>query len=227
MKTTDLVAQFREETDDMGQQAPMFRTTSILRWLSEAQDEAAMRKRLLFEATNPDMCEVPVSIGLQSYQMHDRWWLITAAWLQDDGCARRHAQPLVLRSRESLDAWRPNWRTETWRTPFAATHEAGTTLNIAGMVQRNGTLWLEGYRLPMCPLTGERDDAPEIQSVHHRHLVDWAQYRGYSIPDREVHNPGAAKDALARFEDYFGPAVDADLRRDMQQDQHHHNRAWY
>jgi hypothetical protein len=225
MKTAALVAAFRRATDDKVA-AFNFQEPDILEWLREAEDEAAMRKRLLFEACDPQMCEVSVEAARQSYRLHPRWFLITKAWHGDAGCRPRDRRELVIRSRGALDALLPDWRTDDSRRPWAITLHGGV-LQMAGWVSRPGTVFLEGYRLPMKPLGESEASQPEIHEIHHRHLIDWALYRGYSVPDSEVLNPQESQLALARFEAYFGLRVDADLLQDTVDDQVHHNQAWF
>lgn len=230
MKLAKIIAAFRRATDDKaaGQQ---FSDEDITAWLAEAEAEAAMRKLLLHEALDPTMCEIVVARGVQSYKLHPRWFAITHAWIQDDGCSDWRRRGLVLRSREALDAWRHDWRTDCTQQPYAINSKGGT-LTVAGYIERPGRLHLEGYRLPKRPLDDECDTSPddrepEIHEIHHRHLIDWALWRGYSVPDAEVLNETEAAAALRRFELYFGLRVDGDLLTDQLNDVHHHNQAWY
>jgi hypothetical protein len=54
---------------------------------------------------------------------------------------------------------------------------------------------------------------PEINPMHHRHLVKWMLYRAYQKADAETLNPDKSAKSLAEFEDYFGTRPDADLRK--------------
>lgn len=220
MNTIELIRAFRVATDDREQEY-LFDDLMVRDWLREAEDEAAIRRKLIFEGSNPQMCEIKTVPGTQTYKLHPRWHLVTAAFLLDDGCSPRHRVPLTLRSRDALNQQCPNWRVDDQRAPWAAARQDGS-LEVAGRISRPGTLFLEGYRLPMRPM----EDRPEIHDAHHRHLIDWALFRAYSVPDTEVLNPTASQLALARFEAYFGLRVDADLRRDTVDDQEHHNKAW-
>lgn len=224
MNTAALIAAFRRATDDKVA-GYLFQDDDILEWLREGEDEAAMRRRLLFEASNPLMCEVPVDAQHQTYQLHPRWFLITKAWHGDAGASPRDRCELMIKSRGQLDALRPHWRTDNDRRPWAITRH-GSQVQLAGTASRAGLLYLEGYRLPMRPLGEGEDSKPEILEIHHRHLIDWALYRGYSVPDSEVLNPPEAASALARFEAYFGLRVDADLLQDTVDDQVHVNALW-
>jgi hypothetical protein len=64
---------------------------------------------------------------------------------------------------------------------------------------------------------------PEINGVHHRHLVKWALHRGYQKPDAEVYDPGKSARALAEFEDMFGKRPDANYRKRANSSRPHRN----
>lgn len=229
MKLAKLIDAFRRATDDRAD-GHKFSDLDIAAWLAEAEAEAAMRKQLLREALDPGMCEIVVERGQQVYKLHPLWFVITHAWHQDVGCSDWRRRSLVLRSVEALDAWRHDWRTDCTRPPYAVNSRGGT-LTVAGQIDRPGRLILEGYRLPKRPLDDDcanaMDREPEIHAIHHMHLVDWALWRGYSIPDTELLNEGEAEKALKRFETHFGLRVDADLLTDQLADQVHHNQAWW
>ncbi|MDI3512626.1 MAG: hypothetical protein PWQ61_3393 [Betaproteobacteria bacterium] len=87
----------------------------------------------------------------------------------------------------------------------------------------DGLLKLEGYRLPLAPMVLSSAENPEINAAHHRHLVQWALHRGYSVPDSEIFDATRSSLALAEFERYFGLPVDSDLRRAERIDVEHHN----
>jgi len=90
-------------------------------------------------------------------------------------------------------------------------------MNLAPEPDVVGTLYLEGYRLPLASLSASTD-VPEVNAVHHRHLVDWALHRAFSVPDSESFDAQRAGQAEAAFSAYFGPAPDADLRRSTRVD---------
>ncbi|MNV63001.1 hypothetical protein D3C71_1555760 [compost metagenome] len=81
-------------------------------------------------------------------------------------------------------------------------------------------LRLEGYRLPLAALEQDSDE-PEIHKGHHRHLVDWALHRAFSVPDADTFDPKRAGDAEAAFAAYFGLPPDSDMRRTTRHDQDH------
>ena len=89
-----------------------------------------------------------------------------------------------------------------------------------------GTLYLEGYRLPLKPLVNDTDK-PEINQAHHRNLVHWALHRAFSKPDSETIDPQRAATAEAAFTRYFGIAPDSDMRRQTREDVLHVNKVFF
>jgi hypothetical protein len=68
--------------------------------------------------------------------------------------------------------------------------------------------------------------SPEINGVHHRHLVKWALHRGYQKPDAEVFDPSKSQLALDEFEAYFGKRPDAWNRKRINASRPHRNLAY-
>ncbi len=79
------------------------------------------------------------------------------------------------------------------------------------------------------PIRGGMDaveDRPEINQIHHRHLVKWALHRGYEKPDAETMNPDKSAKALTQFEQYFGTRPDADNRKKRNASTPHRNMSY-
>ena len=221
MNLKGLIAAVHTDADDL-EDPPLLSTANVVAWLNEAEEEAAVRRRLLFEGDLEEMCLIDVEAGTRSYALDPRWFCITRAWLTDaSGCVRL----LHLTSRDALDRIRPDWRTKARDPDYLIQYD--TRVEIGAPVAKAWQLHLEGYRLPLKPmLEDEQDDAqPEIGAAHHLYLRHWALHRGYSIPDTEVFDLQKAARAEAEFTRYFGPRPDADLRKDLQADQPHHNEA--
>lgn len=65
--------------------------------------------------------------------------------------------------------------------------------------------------------------SPEINGIHHRHLIKWALHRAYERPDAETFDPEKSVRALAQFEDYFGKRPDAAMRKRANASRPHRN----
>ena len=78
-------------------------------------------------------------------------------------------------------------------------------------------LQLEGYRVPLSAMQNDTDK-PEINQIHHVHLIQWALHKAFSVPDSEFFDPNRSALAEQQFTDYFGPRPDSDLRRITRED---------
>lgn len=220
MKRADLIAEFRSITRDVVKDY-FFDDRDIERWLAQAEEEAAIRGRLLHESENPALCEIAVTAGVATYRIHSDLVEPDFIGIVEPGCGRR--RPLVLTSTEELDRCMPDWRDRSGRVEYVVRDDV--RLRLVPRPTTDATLALEGFRLPMNGLSCGRDE-PEIHRAHHRYLVFWALYRGLSQPDAETLNVEQAADAEAKFTAYFGRRPDSDLRRSTRQDEPHHNVAW-
>lgn len=216
MTLEELIAQYRAMARDTAD-PPAATDEQVTYWLNEAQEEAAIRGRLLYEDQDPELCEVELETGTHTYQLHPAIYEITLARVVSaSGSSRR----LSLVSAEWLDAQCPDWRDADRTMNYAIQRD--TTIRIAGTVETGDKLVLEGYRLPLTALDGD-DDEPEIHKTHHRHLLQWVLYRVFSIPELEVFDANKAKEAEDLFRRYFGDRVTSDLRRTTRHDVPHHN----
>ena len=213
MNLEQLIQQFRVDSDDM-QSPPLWESEWIAAWLTEAQDEAAIRGRLLMDDYTTALTQIPVTAGVSSYALHPKLYEIAVMdFIPEVG----YVQPVYLTSREKLDRDRNGWRNEPAGVPCSAI-QTDTRLRLVPVPSVNGTLRLEAYRLPLKALVND-NDKPEIHEAHHRHLVYWALHRAFSKPDADGRDPGRAAAAEAAFTAYFGRLPDADLRRSTRHDE--------
>ena len=232
MTRNDLVREFRLFTQDTVEPY-LWETADILRWLEEAEREAAVRGRLLHESADPAMCAIAVSAGRATYPLHPLLYELDHIAFRGELDPARCRLRLV--SAEWLDDHLPDWRDRTGRPEYAIQGE--TSIRLVPTPDAEGALLLEGYRLPVRP-EPEADPGPdddtkgmgatsfEIHEAHHRNLLDWLLFRAYSVPDSEVLDLGRAGDAERAFTAYFGQRPDADLRRMTREDEDHHNKSW-
>ncbi|WP_405118755.1 DUF6682 family protein [Pseudomonas leptonychotis] len=221
MTLDELVKDFRTTAQD--KVAPyLFEQPDVTRWLIEAEQEACIRGRLLHESTNSSVCEIGVSAGEAAYLLDPALYEIDHLGLLEAGCIERRLVRLV--SREWLDDNHHGWRDRTGVPCFAI--QSDNSIRLVPTPNAEATLKLEGYRLPLRGLASDKSSKPEINPAHHRHLVNWALHRAFSVPDSETLDLGKAGDALAAFTRYFGERPDSDLRRITRHDVEHHTKAW-
>lgn len=218
MTLADLIAAYRTDAND--KVVPYFASDEdVTGWLNEAEAEAAIRGRLIHESDAPAVCQIAVLAGTASYPLHASLYELSHVAFRQDGEVTR--KPVRLVSSEYLDAVVCDWRDAEGLPLYAIQGDSG--IRLVPKPVAAGTLLLEGYRLPMEPmLLAEQETAtPEINGAHHRHLVQWALHRGFSVPDSESFDPNRAAIAEAAFTQYFGHRPDADLRRITREDVPH------
>lgn len=190
-------------------------------WLNEAQQEAAIRARLLRATpqSHPALCEFSLTAGESAVTVPDALYEIShQEWAE--GSERR---PLKLVSREWMDTTLPGWRAMPAGEPAYLVQDH-QQLQVVPPPIADGSVRIEGYRLPE-PMQADNDE-PRIPLAHHIHLVQWALHVGYSLPDADTFNPGKSQAAEAEFSRYFGARPDADLRADTRNDETHRIVSW-
>lgn len=133
---------------------------------------------------------------------------------------------LTLISQEDMTGINPHWRrnghdfTHLYgdSPSYAVQHDTG--IRLVPSPKYGGKLYVEGYRVPIRLMQAD-DDTPEINPIHHEYLVQWALYRGFSVPDTETFDPNRASLAENEFTCYFGERPDSDLRRITREDVPH------
>lgn len=220
MTLDEAIAAFRVDTDDLV--APYLSTNDqVTAWLAEAQDEAAVRANLLFEASDPDICEIAVTAGVMTYPLQQAVATVTYAEFTPTGSTE--AVKVDLTDRKAMDRDFPGWRAVT-DTPRKMIVDS-TTVQIGCKPSTDGLLRIECYRLPITTLADTEEF--EVAAVHHRHLIQWAIHKCYSRPDADAHDPNRAEKALAEFTRVFGIRPDSDLRRGHYANAPAHNQAFW
>lgn len=213
MNLEQLIQQFRIDAHDL-QPPPFCEPEWVAAWLTEAQAEAAIRGRLLFEAADPAICEIAVTAGVATYPLHNSLYELEHLRFKATGSTT--SDRVHLKTREELDHIRPDWRDRTDSRPRFAIQD-DTRITLVDRPSVDGTLFVEGYRVPLKPLVND-SDKPEINEAHHRHLVHWALHKAFSVPDGELFDPNRSTLSERAFTAYFGPSPDADLRRATRSD---------
>jgi hypothetical protein len=88
MNLEDLIASFREDSTDK-LEPYLWEDETVTRWLNEAQDEAAVRGRLLLDDSTPAVTTIAVSAGQASYQLHAKVYEIAHLHWQPSAAAHR------------------------------------------------------------------------------------------------------------------------------------------
>lgn len=214
MNLQELHALFRFDVPDA---APPYSwpVDRVTYWLNEAEDEAALRARLLFDSS----LSYAVIAGTRTVAYTERLIDVTHAHLVLGGAP----VPLRVLDRMEADRLYPN-RRDISGTPKALIHEEGYfSFDVAA--DAAAVLKVEAYRYPSAPLAQDTDE-PEILADHHRHLIEWAKYRAYSLPAEGLQDLKRAAQSLALFESYFGLRPMAKARKAAAANRPQRNKVW-
>ena len=216
MQLSQLINRFRVEANDNVQ--PYFiEDDAAINWLNDAVNEACIRGRLLYESQNNDVCKIAVSTGSSRYQQHESLYELSRVWFEPtNGSCGTY---LALMSPESLDrTYYENWKALSGFPRFIIQDD--TSIRLVPIPDVGGELHLEGYRVPLSAMQNDTDK-PEINQIHHVHLIQWVLHKAFSVPDSEFFDPNRSALAEQQFTDYFGPRPDSDLRRITREDMPH------
>jgi len=222
MDRDGLIAQFRREADDKVGPAYLWSDEDVTAWLDEAQEEAAIRARLIKDTDSPALCQIPITENQGAYTLHPKVLHIAYAQFKAAGDTREIGLKVV--TRDFLNRTESGWRSAPPGIPRFVVNDPGQRgVLLVPAPAVAGIVHMEVNRLPMDSI--ENTDTPEIPEPHHRHLVDWALFKAFSKPDAETIDPNRAAQAESRFTAYFGLRKDAHLGQDYAADQPHHNQA--
>ena len=216
MNLGQLRAVFRREAGDTA--APwLWADEDVNAWLNEAQEEAALRSRLLRGRVTRN-----IAVGQMVVDLAPEWFEIRHAEL-----VTAEGTHYLLQQVDDfeLDRLRPQWRQERGVPRHFIVIEGELMLDRASDAALTLALTLEYCCLP--PLLQTDVDEPQIAVVHHRHLLDWVLFRAFEVPDREVFDPQRSANCRQRFVRYFGRDPVAQLRHPQSVNNPHHNRCWW
>lgn len=207
MELSELIVAFREDADDE-HGFKLYPDAQLARWATEAEQEAALRARLLYDDSS-DLTTLAVAADGAVVTLDPAVFAIDRATYTPSTGGRPRELELV-----GLDVIRDHfdWETRSATRPYYMAHYERSRLRLWPNPAVAGTLQLGVYRLPLAALE-DLDDEPEIPPEHHRGLVDWMLHRGFNKKDSEQYDPQRAAAALARFEAAFGPRDTANVQR--------------
>jgi hypothetical protein len=221
MTLKELIAAFR--TDALDRVAPyLWDDPTVTRFLNEAENEACIRQKLIREKSDPTICRIDVRQGISTYNLDQRVIDIDYASLVFVGSENMLPYVLGKTTSAELDTVRPLWRVFPFRPQNIICYD--TKIEVDCVPDTDYVINIEAYRLPMVPMK-HMNDCPEINPIHHRHLVKWALFRAFSMPDADTFDGKRAEIFESQFDEYFGKRPDANNRRRQNASRPHRNRA--
>lgn len=217
MTLDELIVAFRSESFD-GEEPYLWSDEEIASYLSDAEREACLRARLIYDESSADVAILAVNSEQSWIELHPVVLRVVRAILESGRC------PLAQTDPSELDRMFHGWEAEigTPRRYFVA----GSRLRLIPSPAAADTLHLSVYRMPIASLTTDDPYAePEIPASHHVGLLRWALYRAYSKRDAEAFDPSRAAIYLNQFEREFGPRPSARASRSHLESRPHFVRA--
>lgn len=167
----------------------------LARLLSEAEREATIRARLIY-----DLFEIELAQGRGEFVLPEKVFAVDSVDFSRKGGWKN---PVNLTGMDTVSEHGLN-RGKREGTPHFAVHvPTARKVRLFPAASLPGQVHLAGYRLPRYDLEQD-DDEPEIEAQHHENLVAWAAYRVLSQKDSELYDPGLAGEQLNEFERNFG-----------------------
>lgn len=143
-----------------------YTTDQLTTWLSEAENEAARRSRLLYESTTTALTNVSITAETDEYTISDKWIWLTNVRISTG------VRPLKPTTEERLDRSGLQWRDETG-VPTQYIHRLGY-IRLVYNPSADATLYLSGYRLPLYPMRNDPDHATSTAYVSGDYVNDGA-----------------------------------------------------
>jgi hypothetical protein len=213
MNLRGLIGQFRARAEDTNKPY-LFSDQAITGYLNEAQIEACVRARLIFD-TDSRFLTIALRANKGEYKIDSSILQNGIVDVYVDGYAGMTTPGFKLDGTDQSVLDRDRWfhyRSQTGRPRYFM--QDGNVLRLAPIPDNTGTMRLAAYRMPTCSeALKEVGDEPFIPGQWHIRLIDWALYLAYSNNDPDTVNPGKAALAEARFESSFGKRVDANTER--------------
>ena len=223
MNLTELIARYRLEATDNAC-PPFVSDQDATMWFNDAERQAAIRGRLIREDSIDALTNLVFVVDQTTYRLHPAVYEIISLRLVPMASPTR-TRPITLKSREWMDRFCRDWRTEPTRWDDWAIQD-DKSLRFVGKYEAGDIMQLECYRTPLKKMK-VGNDVPEIAEIHHEQLVHWVLHKAFNMPDPDLFDPKKAAEAEAAFTDYFGPMPDSDLRRSTRTDQVHHNDSFF
>ena len=145
MNVAQLIASFRIEVFDLNEPY-LFSDTEVATWLTEAQEEAAIRRHLIEESESAHLTRFEIREGVLSYPLDSRMLYVEAADLRQKGSDVISSWALGIMTEREMNKRDRFWRVSPGEP--SAVIQADTKLYVNALPQGEYTLDVRGYRLP-------------------------------------------------------------------------------
>ena len=214
MNLGELRQAFRREANDIAEPF-LWSDENVNSWINEANQEAVRRVRRILRKN----AAIPVSAGQRVVAYDKSWFEIWHAELVS-GSYPHHLHQV---DEFEMTRMRPDWMIDRGVPRQFFVRDGDLTFDKE--LTQDMTLNIVYSYLP-APLVQDTDE-PEMPDVHHRYLIDWALFRSFEVPDKEVFDPQRSAVCRQRFVHYFGRDPVSEFRRAQSANNPHHNKCWW
>jgi len=196
MTAEELETLFRVQTDDVVLDY-LVSEESFLEYLNEAQQEACIRSKLLFDRSS-SITRLSTLTGVDSYVIDDSIYTIKEAFIT----AANETTRLFIVDSIELDRLCPEWRQETGVPKYLIPYDDHIELS-----PKPGDAYeikLECYLVPDEISDTSMESELQIKKIHHRKLLHWVKHKSYETQDNDILDKNKSLEELAKFERAFG-----------------------
>lgn len=215
MTVGELEALFRIQFDD-SVKPYLISSDVFVEYLNEAQIEACIRSRLIFDRSSP-ICNINVDNSHYSYLIDEQIYAIVDAFITD---LSGNVVRLDITDRIALDNRFQDWRESKNGVPKYLI-QYDDHIELSPIPDNSYTLNIE---CQMLPEKLSESGSPQIGIANHRNLLHWVYYRAYGVQDNDVTDSSKSFSALAMFEKVFGTYRTASNTRNQYTNTPHRNK---
>jgi len=201
MNLSEILAATRLELDDpdtgVDARDLLWSDGELVRFINEAQEEAARRAYLLFDDTSA-VSQVAVDTTSNRFPVNARVIRVMDARLVG-GAFRK----LLNSNEDRLDQHSPTWGTTAGEPRRYVNRDKWILLDRIPLAV--GVIQLETYILPT-PLVLGTQEVLDIDTQHHEALLHWAKHRAYGKQDVQTLDPAKSAISSNKFTARFGRA---------------------
>ncbi len=192
MTMADILLEARDRLGDTGK-PQLWSDRELCGYTNIVINEVTEEKRLFRDSKTPAICNIAVlaADAAPDYLLDTR--------INEIVSARMNSQviPLVRETKKYLESWNPDWRNMTVDTPYwFLTDYSEGYLTLVPKSQRNDTILLTVYRLPLTQMAIDAAGlaaSPEIHFKHHPRLVNGIMSLAYLKDDTQCLDPQKAE----------------------------------
>lgn len=222
MTLTELLAAARLELDDpddgVDSRDLLWSDEELVRWINQAQEEAAARAYLIFDDSSA-ITQIAIDSTTNRYAVSDRIIRVVDARIVGSPFPK-----LIPANENHLDKFDPTWGTRVGKPRRYVNRDKQILLDM--IPDAPGTLQLECYRLPNQLVLGTNETL-EIDPQYHESLLYWVKHRAYEKQDAETFNPEKSSINSNKFTNRFGPRRSAAEQTVLRSEQPRRVRAQY